>query len=143
MQHTTRQAALNMLQRATAFTVATVDASGYPTLVVLSPLPGNRSLNHLFFYTSRQTQTVKNLAHTHRASLLYYQVADYSSLLLRGQLTLVGNDAFDHDWHDALNTFQQQLNYHDPVILRFQTHSLKIRHRVNTDHLELWSPEDS
>ena len=53
MQHTTRQAALHMIQTAPVFTLATVDADGFPTMVALSPLPIKRSLEELYFYTSR------------------------------------------------------------------------------------------
>ncbi|WP_047998638.1 pyridoxamine 5'-phosphate oxidase family protein [Lactiplantibacillus herbarum] len=143
MQHTTRQTALHMIQAAPVFTVATIDASGYPTMVALSPLPTKRSLEQLFFYTSRQTTTAQNIQNQKQASLFCYHLADYTSIMLRGQLTLVGNDVFQHDWHDELTDFQQQLAYKDPVILRFQTNSIKIRQMMKMDHLELITNPDN
>ena len=137
MQHTTRQAALHMIQTAPVFTLATVDADGYPTMVALSPLPIKRSLESLYFYTSRQTSTTQNIQNWRQASLFYYQLSDYASIMLRGTLTLVGNNVFDQDWRAELTDFQQQLNYKDPVILRFQTSSIKIRQMMTIDHLEL------
>lgn len=140
MQHTTRQAALQMIQTAPVFTLATVDADGYPTMVALSPLPIKRRLEELYFYTSRQTSTAQNIQNCRQASLFYYQLSDYSSIMLRGKLTLVGNNAFDQDWRTALTDFQQQLDYKDPVILHFQTNSIKIRQMMTIDHLELIDP---
>ncbi len=57
MQHTTRQAALHMIQTAPVFTLATVDADGFPTMVALSPLPIKRSLEELYFYTRVRLKT--------------------------------------------------------------------------------------
>lgn len=136
MQHTTRQAALKMIQAAPVFTLATVDANGYPTMVALSPLPNKRRLEELFFYTSRQTTTAYNLQHSKRAALFCYDLTDYSSLMLKGRLSLVGTNAFDQDWRTQLNSFQQRLDYHDPVILRFQTVAIKLRAMTAMDHLE-------
>ncbi|BDZ29560.1 pyridoxamine 5'-phosphate oxidase family protein [Lactiplantibacillus sp. WILCCON 0030] len=142
MQHTTRQAALHMIQTTAVFTVATIDASGFPTTVALSPLPLDRNLEQLFFYTSRQTTTVKNIQRCNRATLFCYHLADYASLMLKGHLTLVGHEEFTTDWRKELSPFQRRLNYHDPVILKFQTSSIKIREMMAMDHLELL-PESS
>lgn len=143
MQHTTRQTALHMIQTAPVFTVATIDDSGYPTMVALSPLPTKRTLEQLYFYTSRQTATAQNIQNLKQASLFFYHLEDYTSIMLRGQLSLVGNDAFQNDWHDELTDFQRQLNYKDPVILRFQTNSIKIRQMMTMDHLELMTDPDN
>ncbi|MCT3228896.1 pyridoxamine 5'-phosphate oxidase family protein [Lactiplantibacillus plantarum] len=137
MQHTTRQAALHMIQTAPVFTLATVDADGFPTMVALSPLPIKRSLEELYFYTSRQTSTTQNIQNWRQASLFYYQLSDYASIMLRGKLSLVGTNVFEQDWRAELTDFQQQLNHKDPVILRFQTSSIKIRQMMTIDHLEL------
>lgn len=137
MQHTTRQAALHMIQTTSVFTLATVDADGFPTMVALSPLPIKRSLEELYFYTSRQTSTTQNIQNWRQASLFYYQLSDYASIMLRGKLSLVGTNVFEQDWRAELTDFQQQLNYIDPVILRFQTSSIKIRQMMTIDHLEL------
>ncbi|WP_137626222.1 pyridoxamine 5'-phosphate oxidase family protein [Lactiplantibacillus pingfangensis] len=137
MQHTTRQAALHMIQTIAVFTVATIDETGFPTTVVLSPLPLDRSLEQLFFYTSRQTTTVKNIQHNNRATLSCYNLANFSSLMMKGHLTLVGHEAFTTNWRNELTPFQKQLAYHDPVILKFQTNSIKIRQMMAMDHLEL------
>ncbi|WP_318767489.1 pyridoxamine 5'-phosphate oxidase family protein [Lactiplantibacillus carotarum] len=142
MQHTTRQAALNMILAAPIFTLATIDASGYPTMVALRPLPTHRSLKELFFYTSRQTMTVQNLRASKHASLFCYSLDDYSSVMLKGQLTVVGHTAFQSDWRHELNDFQKQLNYQDPVILRFQTSTIKIRQMTRIDHLERLTTTD-
>ncbi len=116
MQHTTRQAALHMIQTAPVFTLATVDADGFPTMVALSPLPIKRSLEELYFYTSRQTSTTQNIQNWRQASLFYYQLSDYASIMLRGKLSLVGTNVFEQDWRAELTDFQQQLNYKDPVV---------------------------
>ena len=137
MQHTTRQAALQMIQTAAVFTVATIDASGFPTLVALSPLPTRRSLTQLFFYTSRQTMTAKNIQSCKKATLFCYNLDDYTSVMLKGQLRVVGHDEFAEDWHQELNAFQQQLAYKEPIILKFQTQTIKIRQMMTMDHLEL------
>lgn len=137
MQHTTRQATLHIIQAAPVFTLATVDADGFPTMVALSPLPIKRSLEELYFYTSRQTSTTQNIQNWRQASLFYYQLSDYASIMLRGKLSLVGTNVFEQDWRAELTSFQQQLNYKDPVILKFQTSSIKIRQMMTIDHLEL------
>ncbi|RRK10502.1 pyridoxamine 5'-phosphate oxidase family protein [Lactiplantibacillus garii] len=137
MQHTTRQTALHLIQTAPVFTLATVDPNGFPTMVALSPLPTRRRLEELFFYTSRQTTTAQNLQTSKRASLFCYNLHDYSSVMLRGRLSLAGTDAFDQDWHLELNAFQRRLAYKDPVILRFQTNAVKVRQMMTMDHLEL------
>ncbi|MFC6200731.1 pyridoxamine 5'-phosphate oxidase family protein [Lactiplantibacillus nangangensis] len=142
MQHTTRQAALHMIQATAVFTVATIDSKGFPTTVALSPLPLDRNLEQLFFYTSRQTTTVKNIERCHHATLFCYQLADYSSLMLKGTLTIVGHTEFTTDWRKELSPFQRRLNYHDPVILKFQTASIKIRQMMALDHLELLPKSD-
>lgn len=136
MQHTTRQAALKMIQTAFVFTLATIDRHGFPTMVALVPLPTKRSLTEIFFYTSRQTMTAQNIRANNRASLFCYDRSDYSSVMLKGRLTLVGTEAFQNDWRNELNDFQRQLNYQDPVILKFQTNSIKIREMMKIDHLE-------
>ncbi|AVK64098.1 pyridoxamine 5'-phosphate oxidase family protein [Lactobacillus sp. CBA3606] len=136
MQHTTRQAALQMIQTTPVFTVATIDATGFPTLVALSPLPTHRTLEQLFFYTSRQTTTAQNIQHNRRATLFCYHLADYASLMLKGHLTLSSPEQMGPTWQPELTTFQQQLAYKDPVILRFQTQTIKIRQAMTIDHLE-------
>ncbi|CAM3112116.1 pyridoxamine 5'-phosphate oxidase family protein [Lactiplantibacillus plajomi] len=137
MHHTTRQAALHMIQTAPVFTLATVDANQFPTMVALSPLPSSRSLERMLFYTSRQTTTAQNIQASKRACLFCYDVESYSSVLLKGRLSFVGNDAFEQDWHLELNDFQRQLAYKDPVILQFQTSAIKVRKMMQLDHLEL------
>ena len=137
MQHTTRQIALHMIQAAPIFTLATIDANGFPTMVALSPMPTHRSLEELFFYTSRQTTTAQNIRASKRASLFCYNLSDYSSVMLKEHITFAGIDAFDQDWHLELNAFQRRLNYKDPVILRFQTSAVKVRQMMTMDHLEL------
>ena len=137
MQHTTRQAAQKMIQATAVFTVATIDENGFPTTVALSPLPSDRHIEQLFFYTSRQTTTVKNIQRCNRATLFCYNLTDYSSLMLKGHLTLAGHEAFTTDWRNELTPFQQRLAYHDPVILKFQTNSIKMRQMMAMDHLEL------
>ncbi|MFD1420136.1 pyridoxamine 5'-phosphate oxidase family protein [Lactiplantibacillus songbeiensis] len=142
MQHTTRQSAAQMIATTDVFTVATIDASGFPTTVALSPLATERTLTRLFFYTSRQMTTVQNIQVCHRATLFCYDQTTYSSLMLKGHLTEVGASQFPSGWQQALTPFQRALNYHDPVILQFQTSAIKVRQAMTIDHLELGSRPD-
>jgi len=137
MQHTTRQSAEQMIAATTVFTVATIDANGYPTTVALSPLATERTLTSLFFYTSRQTTTVQNLQACKRATLFCYDDTNYSSLMLKGHLAEVGAPQLPANWQTVLTPFQRALNYHDPVILKFQTSAIKVRQAMSIDHLEL------
>lgn len=136
MQHTTRHVAQQLLQQQTTFTVATVDSQGFPTTVALSALPQQRSLETLFFYTSRQTMTVQNMRHQSRATIFCFDETTHASLMLKGYLTEVGSTQLPVDWVQQLTPFQQQLDYQQPIILQFKTLAMKVRPMTTIDHLE-------
>lgn len=127
MLTTKQQLAEQMLQAAQVLTVATVDKMGFPCTTALTPLPHDRSLKHLFFYTGRQTETVQNILERNQATIFAFNLSDYSSIMLKGSFHLLNQNNFPQDWRQDLSDFQISLHYQDPVIVVFQTIAVKLR----------------
>ncbi|GAY72900.1 pyridoxamine 5'-phosphate oxidase family protein [Lentilactobacillus kosonis] len=116
-----------LVNSVSVFSVTTIDKSNFPNTVALTPLPINKSLRSILFYTNRDTATVKNIRKESQVSVFSFSDVDYSSICLKGNLHVFPIDEITDDIQQYLNKFQSHLNYDDPVILKFDTISFKVR----------------
>lgn len=119
--------ASRMLDTATVVQVSTIDALGFPNIVALTPLPLDRSLDTIYFYTTHSSATVKNLENSVNAAIYIFNESAHSSLMLKGRLIIVSAQELDQEWQSSLNGFQKSLHYPDPAILRFSAMAVKVR----------------
>lgn len=126
-----------MLDKATVFQVATIDKLGFPNIVALTPLPLDRSLDTVFFYTTHSSSTVKNLSRSTNAAIYCFDESKHSSLMLKGRFMIVSPSSLSGPWQEALNSFQRSLNYPDPSILRFTSLAFKIREAGHISYSDL------
>ena len=119
--------ASELINSVSVFSVTTIDKSNFPNTVALTPLPINKSIRSILFYTNRDTSTAKNIRSESQASVFSFSDVDYSSICLKGNLHVFPIDEITADIQQYLNKFQNHLNYDDPVILKFDTMSFKVR----------------
>lgn len=125
------------IKKATVLEVATLDKMNFPSLVVLTPLPIHRSVKSILFYTSEQSTTFKNLLNSSSAAVISFNEDAHSSVMLKGTLSAVAGAQDQQELQASLNAFQRELHYTKPVVLKFNTMSVKLRHHNRVDYQKL------
>ncbi|MBA1434475.1 pyridoxamine 5'-phosphate oxidase family protein [Bombilactobacillus bombi] len=126
-----------VIKETNVLAVATLDKMNFPSLVVLTPLPIQRSIKSVLFYTSEHSTTFKNLMNSSQAALICFEEVNHSSIMLKGNLAVVPQAVQNPQLQASLNAFQKELHYTKPVILRFTTMAVKIRHDNHIDYQKL------
>ncbi len=116
-----------LVDKAEVFSVTTIDKNDFPNTVALTPLPINKSVKSILFYTNRDTSTVINMREDSQSSIFSFSRDDYSSICMKGKLHIFPIDEVTDDIQKYLNKFQKHLHYDDPIILKFDTLSFKVR----------------
>lgn len=113
-----------LLKRADTFTLTTIDSRGFPHVIAVSK-PLERSGFHYFkFYINMDGKTAENIKKNRSGSLFCVDSANHESLALKGYFFLEEIEGYQA-LTAKLNDFQQQLDYHHPVLAVFETLSVK------------------
>lgn len=132
-----------LVQKSAVFVVASLDEMGFPSQVALTPLPLNKSINSILFYTDKSKSTIRNIANDNRIAIFSYNQRNYSSICLKGHFRIVSEGKLSDDIQKLLNRFQWELAYTDPVILQFNTMSFRLRNNneITTEKLDKLSSQ--
>ncbi|WP_370866701.1 pyridoxamine 5'-phosphate oxidase family protein [Secundilactobacillus kimchicus] len=128
------------------FVVASVDKMGFPSQVALTPLPPlplNKSINSILFYTDKSKSTTRNITNGNKIAIFSYNQQNYSSICLKGHFRIISEGKLSDDIQKLLNRFQRELTYTNPVILQFNTMSCRLRNNneITTDKLDKLSSQ--
>lgn len=119
--------AKKILEKTYAYGISTIDENGFPKTLILSSVMSRFGFATLYFYVTKESETVKNILKNPRGSISCYaelEMGRLTTLNLKGTFTLVELDEVEEVAEQAA-AFNKKLNYTDPCVLLFETLSFE------------------
>lgn len=128
--------AQSMLSESNSFLLSSIDRNGFPGMIVVSSPIIRHGMHNLKFYIDGEGETAHNIQHNDMGSVCCFKEEDHESLLLKGRFSI--HEIKDYKIiEDKLIDYQKELKHEYPIILSFETMSMKIHTERKTIFREI------